>query len=352
MNRIENILLKEIGNRTPSVQYVIFDNEKIIYKKQLGFSDIKNKIKADERTAYNAFSITKTFTALAIVQLVEKGKISLDNSAKDYLPNFPYSSNITIKQLLTHTAGISNPMPLNWIHLKKEHQEFGRNKYFDKIFKKYHKTKSQPNEKFAYSNLGYVLLGQIIENVSKTSYEKYIKTHIIEKLGIENELGFEIIEKTHAKGYHKKWSFMNFILGFLIDKSKFMNTEKGKWNSFKDYYINGASYGGLIGTPNALMIYLQELLKPNSKLISDEYKALLFAENFTNNKSTKMCLSWFKGELNGNEYLTHAGGGGGFYCELRIYPKLGIGSVIMFNRTGMKDERYLDKLDKYYIEKR
>ena len=353
MNKIENILLKEINNRTPAVQYVIFDNEKIIFKKQLGSSNIKNNVKADKRTTFNAFSITKTFTALAILQLVEKGKINLDNYVKDYLPNFPYLSNITVKQLLTHTAGIPNPIPLNWIHLKTEHQEFDRNKYFDKVFKKHNKTKSQPNEKFAYSNLGYVLLGQIIENISKTSYEKYIKTHIIDNLGIENELGFEINEKAHAKGYHKKWRFMNLVLGFLIDKSKFMNIEKGKWNSFKNYYVNGASYGGLIGTANAFMIYLQELLKPNNKLISNECKALLFTENFTNNnKPTKMCLSWFKGELNGNEYLTHAGGGGGFYSELRIYPKLGIGSVIMFNRTGMKDERYLDNLDKYFIEKR
>ena len=353
-SKIEEILNSEIkNNRTPSVTYLIFNKDSIIFQKQLGFADISNKIEVDKKTTYNAFSITKTFTALAIMQLVEKGKINLDNSAKDYLPNFPYSYDITVKQLLTHSSGIPNPMPLNWIHLRKEHQEFDRNKYFGEIFKKHHKINFQPNEKFGYSNLGYILLGQIIENVSKTSYEKYIKTQIIEKLGIENELGFEINEKTHAKGYHKKWSFMNFVLGFLIDKSKYMNTEKGKWNSFKDYYLNGASYGGLIGTSNAFMIYLQELLKPNSKLISNEYKALLFKENLVNNnKPTKMCLSWFKGELNGNEYFTHAGGGGGYYCEIRIYPDLGIGSVVMFNRTGMKDERYLDKLDKYFIENR
>ena len=82
MNEIENILLKEIDNRTPAVQYVIFDNEKIIFKKQLGFSNIKNNVKADKRTTFNAFSITKTFTALAIMQLVEKGKINLDNYVK------------------------------------------------------------------------------------------------------------------------------------------------------------------------------------------------------------------------------------------------------------------------------
>jgi len=61
-----------------------------------------------------------------------------------------------------------------------------------------------------------------------------------------------------------------------------------------------------------------------------------------------MCLSWFRGELAGQEYYMHAGGGGGYYCELRIYPGLGMGSVIMFNRSGMTRENFLDKLDVYY----
>ena len=346
---IDQKLQKEI-KKSPSINYLIFNRDTVLYEKQIGFSDLKKNIATNKKTTFNAFSITKTFTALAILQLAEKGKLDIDKPAKYYLSEFPYSSEITVKQLLNHTSGIPNPVPLNWIHLKKEHQEFNRNKFFKNIFKKKSKTKSEPNKKFAYSNLGYVLLGQIIENVSKKSYEEYINTQIIEKLGIENELGFEIKE-THAKGYHKKWSFMNLILGLFIDKSKFMNSEKGKWNSFNDYYLNGPSYGGLIGTPNSLMIYLQELLKPNSNLISNKYKSLLFTENYTtNNKPTKMCLSWFKGDLNGNEYYTHAGGGGGFYSEIRIYPELGIGSVIMFNRTGMKDERFLDKLDKYFIK--
>ncbi len=62
-----------------------------------------------------------------------------------------------------------------------------------------------------------------------------------------------------------------------------------------------------------------------------------------------MCLSWFTGKLNGIQYYTHAGGGGGFYCEIRIYPDPGVGSVVMFNRTGMRDERFLDKLDIHFL---
>jgi CubicO group peptidase (beta-lactamase class C family) len=353
MNEIDRILTKQVeDDKTPSVQYVIFNKDSIIHKFQFGYSDIENKQNTKESTTYNAYSVTKTFTAISILQLVEQKKIDIEQSVKQYLPDFPYSTEITIRQLMSHSASIPNPIPLSWIHLAEEHQSFDRNEFFSQIFTKHNKTKSKPNEKYAYSNLGYVLLGQLIEKVSGISYEEYVRANIIQPLNIKpSELDFTIMDNSqHAKGYHKKYSFSNIILGLLLVKSKYVDKTEDRWNSFKDSYVNGASYGGLIGVPNAFVKYIQELLKPNCKLISEDYKKLLFTENYTNNgKNTGMCLSWFSGKLNGKQYFAHAGGGGGYYCEIRIYPDLGIGSVIMFNRTGMSDERYLDKLDKYII---
>ena len=354
MNKIDTILTKQIDkNKTPSVQYLIFNKDTIIHKFNGGFADIKNNKKTTETTTYNAYSVTKTFTALAVLQLAEQGKIDIEQPVINYLPKFPYPSEITIRQLLNHSSGIPNPIPLSWIHLTDVHESFDRNTFFNHILNKHNKTKSPPNEKYAYSNLGYVLLGQLIEKVSKISYEEYIRANILDLLGIEkDEMDFTITNnKQHAKGYHKKYSFSNAILGFMIDKSKFIDATEGKWNSFNNFYVNGASYGGLVGIPGAFVKYIQELLKPNCKLIRDEYKKMLFTENFTNRgKPTGMCLSWFSGQLDGNKYFAHAGGGGGYYCEIRIYPEKGIGSVIMFNRTGMSDERFLDKLDRYYFK--
>jgi D-alanyl-D-alanine carboxypeptidase len=63
-----------------------------------------------------------------------------------------------------------------------------------------------------------------------------------------------------------------------------------------------------------------------------------------------MSLAWFRGELDGHTYYAHAGGGGGYYAEVRIYPELQRGSVILFNRSGMRDERFLDRVDRRLIE--
>jgi len=340
------------SDKTPSVHYIHFTSEQLIYEYCKGLANIKDGIQITDRSVFHACSVTKTFTALAILQLEQGGKLSIEKDAKTYWPEFPYPGDITIRQLLSHTAGIPNPIPLRWIHLADEHSSFDKDSFFEPIFHKYQKVKTRPNEKFFYSNLGYVLLGQFIEKISGKTYEQFINDNIISKLGLQpGELGFTINDfADNVKGYQKNRTFMNFLLRFFIDKSKFMEKAEGKWQPFKDFYINGSPYGGLIGTAHSFRKYVQELLRTNNSLIDEKYKKLLFTENYTtDNRPTGMCLSWFCGELNRKKYFAHPGGGGGYYCELRLYPEINKGSVVMFNRTGMSNEKFLDKVDKFFI---
>lgn len=338
------------NEESPSIAYYIFNEESIIDSFQLGYANIDKKIPVDEDTTYNFLSITKTFTALSIMQLVEDGKISLDENVIHYLPDFEYGSEITVWQLLNHTSGIPNPIPLSWIHLMDERSIFDRDEFFNEIIMKHAKVKSVAGEKFFYSNLGYYYLGLLIEKVSNQKYEEYVSANIIARLSINSDnLSFTINDiDVHAVGYHKKQSFSNLLMPFLINKNKFMQISQGKWNAFNFFYVNGTSYGGLVGKPLSLVKYVQELMKDDSTLLSSEYKQMIFKEN----DNTGMGLSWFTGEFKNQKYFTHSGGGGGYYCEIRIYPQQKIGSVVFFNRSGMSDERYLDKLDKFYFENR
>ena len=165
------------------------------------------------------------------------------------------------------------------------------------------------------------------------------------------DLKFKTI-RTMRKVTTRDIAFPILFWDILIDKSKFMDKAESKWKPFKPFYVNGISYGGLIGTPDSFIKYIQGLLKQDSQLITNDYKNMLFTENYTaSNKPTGMCLSWFKGQLNGKTFFTHAGGGGGYYCEIRIYPDPGLGSLVFFNRTGMSDQRFLDRIDKIYLSK-
>ena len=353
MKAVGNLLSNQVvKNKTPGLQYYYFNQDDILYSYAGGLADIEKQAKVTEATTFNAYSVTKTFTALAVLQLVENGLIDLDDAAAIYLPDFPYPPNITIRHLLTHTSGIANPMPLSWVHTEDEHDSHDYKGFFNEIFRKHNKPKRQVNEKFSYSNLGYVLLGMLIEKVSGQSYADYINQNIIEKSDIRPEqLAFTIPDiSLHSKGYQKRMSMTNLVLGLMIDKSKYMDKREGRWISTRKVYVNGISYGGLIGAGRGFVSYLQELLKPDNRLISEEHKHQLFTENKTkNDKATGMCLGWFTGELNGHTYFAHAGGGF-YYCEIRLYPDLGTGSVIMFNRSGMTDARFLDRVDKYFNE--
>lgn len=351
MKNINDFLKHEVQeDKTPSIHYAFFNTDTVIYQNKYGVSNVKLNTPVDSTTTYNLFSVTKTFTALAVLQLAQLGKIQLDKPVAEYLPEFPYSEKITVKQLLNHSAGIPNPLPLRWIHLSSEHKDFSRTNFFKDVFNENKELDFEPGTKFKYSNLGYVLLGQLIEKVSSLSYEDYITKNIIEPCGVNRKaLGFEIDPSVHATGYHKWWSFSNALFGFLIDKEKFMSAKEGKWKSFNNFYINGTPYGGMVGSANGLIKYAQALLRNDSFLINNTYKNILFTESVINNKPTGMSLSWHTGTVNGYTYYAHAGGGGGYYIELRVYPDLGIGSVIMFNRSGMKDDRILDKADSFFL---
>lgn len=339
-------------NKAPSVQYSFFDARQVLFTFRTGLADIGNSRPVDHLTTSHFFSITKTFTAVAVLQLADQGLVGIADPIQKYLPDFRYGQHITLRHVLSHSAGIPNPMPLRWTHLVNEHDTFNQKLFFQGVFDQHQKTRSTPNERFSYSNLGYVILGQLIENVTGLGYEEYLTQRIFKKLGLdEKQIGFKITDfSKHAIGYHSRVSFSNLVLSFLIDKSKFMGKPEGAWLPFNHFYVNGTAYGGIVGTSDALVRYVQELLKPNNDLLSATGHAALFSENFTEaRRATGMCLSWFKGSLNGNTYFTHAGGGGGYYVEIRLYPERQQGSVILFNRTGLRDERFLNKVDKYFL---
>jgi len=110
---VRRILASETeSGRTPSVQYYFFDQDSIIDSYSGGYADLDSGKPVSIHTTYNAFSVTKTFTALAVMQLVERRLVGLDSPVIEYVPDFPYDPDITVRQLLSHTAGLPNPIPL------------------------------------------------------------------------------------------------------------------------------------------------------------------------------------------------------------------------------------------------
>jgi CubicO group peptidase (beta-lactamase class C family) len=164
---------------------VISKNGVVVYSRAIGYSDISGneKLTATNQTKYRIGSITKIFTATMIFQLIEDGKLSLTTTVDKYFPQLPNASKITISNLLNHRSGLHN-FTDDKEYKTWETQPKTRDEMLAIITKG--GVDFQPNEKFSYSNSGYVVLGYIIEKVSKQSYSKYLSNRITSKIGLSH----------------------------------------------------------------------------------------------------------------------------------------------------------------------
>jgi CubicO group peptidase (beta-lactamase class C family) len=349
---MKDYLGKQTGEGTiPGIQYIVMNPDRFIFEYAGGWADIKNQKPMRKSTTMMAYSMTKTITSAAILQLVEKGELGLDDCIDLHLTCNPYGKTITIRHLLSQTSGIPNPIPLRWVHLAEKHGEFDEDAVLAKVLKEYPVLSFEPGKMYAYSNISYWLLGKIIEKVTGQTYPTYIREHIMYPLKLsENEMNCIIPDPTHhAKGYLSKYSLMNLLKGFLIDK-ELIGEYEGKWLNIKDHYLNGPAFGGVIGSAFSFGKFLQDQLKEESVLFNRETKDLFYTQQKNNaGDSVEMTLGWHIGYLDRTKYFFKEGGGGGYHCEMRIYQKKRLASIIMINETSASCKKYLNTLDKSFL---
>jgi CubicO group peptidase (beta-lactamase class C family) len=316
-----------------------------------GLADIENVTPMTSATTMMAYSMTKTFTAAAVLQLVEQGKILLDSSARSYLPDFPYGAAVTVHQLLSQTSGLPNPIPLRWVHSVSSDASFDESATLRSVLEKNSKLSFPPGTKYAYSNISYWMLGKIIERASGELYEQYMERHILVPLGLSaSDASFHIVDPTvHAKGYLARWSAFNLLKGVLLDKELIGETS-GKWLNIRDHYLNGPAFGGLVATARGVSVFLQDQLKDRSVLLGPQTREQFYTQQSTiSNAPVLMTLGWHIGDLDGTRYFYKEGGGGGYHCEMRIYPERGLGTVIMVNETSSSCVRTQDLVDREFL---
>jgi len=346
---------KITDSEIPGIQYIVLNANNVLYEYMGGWADIALKKPMQINKTMMAYSQTKTITAIAVLQLYEAGKLDLDDTIDLYVKNLPYSKPITIRQMLSQTSGLPNPIPLKWAHLIEEHQQFNEDAALAQVMADSLDLSFEPGEKYQYSNISYWLLGQVIEIVSGMEYEDYIRKYFIEALKInQNALDFIIPNlNNHAKGYLDKYSFLNLFKGFLLDKKLIgeESTYEGSWLLIKDHYLNGSAFGGLVGTAKGFSLFLQDQLRPTSVLFSNKIKTLLYSQQKTNDGDLiDMTLGWHIGYNKSVKYYFKEGGGAGFHCEMRIYPDQSIASIIMVNKTSFKPKKTLDRIDKEFFD--
>ena len=338
-------------SRAPGIQYLVVDSTSTLFEYDGGWADVARRISMDSTTTLLAYSMSKTITAAAVLRLVTEGRVRLDDPIARYVDSLPYPGTITVRQLLSHTSGIPNPIPLRWVHLASAHATFDERAALAAVLRDHPKVSSPPGSRYAYSNIGYWLLGAVVERASGRPFTTYVAEQVLAPLGITpRELGYTIPDAArHATGYLKKYSLMNLAKRLLIDR-EFIGEYEGPWLSIVSHYPNGPAFGGLVGTARGFGKFLQDELRPHSVLFDDTTRALLFEPQRTTDGATiAMTLAWHVGELDGVRFFYKEGGGGGFHHMMRVYPGSGIATVVMSNATGFDARGCLDTVDRAFL---
>ena len=337
--------------KTPGVQYLFLRPEGAVLEHAAGWADLGRRVPMDAATTMMAYSMSKTVTAAAVLQLVEAGTVGLGDPLARWVDSSPYGPDVTVRQLLSHTSGIPNPVPLRWVHPAERHATFDEAAALAAVLRDHPRLARRPGTRYAYSNIGYWLLGRLVERAGGASFTDIVRERVLRPLGIEpRELDYSIHDPgRHATGYLEKWSFMNLAKRLVLDAG-LIGEYSGPWLSIRSHYVNGAAFGGLVGTASGFGRFLADQLGARSRLFGEGARRLFYEpQRVADGTPVAMTLGWHVGALGGHRCWYKEGGGGGFHSMMRVYPDASAASVVMVNATGFDVARCLDALDAGFL---
>ena len=240
LHEIDSFLTRMHEGRKFSGGVLIAEKGKIIYSKYLGFADIAKQIPNGPDSRFDIASVSKTFTSVAILQLMEKGRLKLDDPFAHYFPGFPYPA-VTLRQMLTHTSGIPNEYEVFAPIAEKHPDSMLRNKDLIPLLKSSGKPlQFTPGEKWHYCNTNFELLALLVEKLSGEPLSDYIHRHIFLPAKMNNSY---IISTTRPKDDR---AVTRYVLPYFYSQN-YENVDSVKGGRFAS-----KAYDGTIGDNNVV----------------------------------------------------------------------------------------------------
>ena len=311
---IDTYLKKHFKSGEPGVAVLAVLNNKVVLRKGYGMANLEHGIQMSKKHVFRIGSITKQFTAAAIMMLVEDGKLKVTDPITKYLKDYPtHGYNITVEHLLNHTSGIKSytSMPQTWE--EKTRTDMTVEELID-YFKK-EPMDFPPGERMLYNNSGYILLGAIIEKVSGKSYQEFINEKIFKPLGMKNSFYGDhlAIISNRAAGYQK--------------------TKKGF--SHCDFLSMKLPYaaGSLLSTVDDLHTWIEALT--SDRIISREsFKKMTTKTKLNNGKIQNYGYGLGISKFYGSRVIGHGGGIHGFSTYAMQIPDKNIFIAVLSNCPG------------------
>jgi CubicO group peptidase (beta-lactamase class C family) len=322
---------------TPGCGLGVMKDGQLIYARGYGMANLEYDIKNNSKSVYRIGSTSKQFTAASIVLLVEKGKLSLDDSLNKFFPDFPtYAKNITIRHLLNHTSGVRDYLTLSFL------KGIGPDDFFtDKDVMQWLINQTElnftPGEEFVYSNSGYWLLGQIVNQVAEMTMAEFAEKEIFKPLGMYNthfHNDHTQIVKNRASGYRP-----NDEKGFQISMTTLdMIGDGGIFTSIQDIKKWDDAYY-------------------DSKVLSKKFWEMMTQQGkLNNNEEIDYASGLFISDHKGLKTVSHGGAFVGFRAELLRFPEQKLSIAIFANRSDASPSSMAYKVadvflsDQYIVE--
>jgi CubicO group peptidase (beta-lactamase class C family) len=295
----------------PGAVVLIVADGQVVYRRAYGQRDREQHLPADVDTHFEIGSITKQLTAAAILQLQEAGKVDVDAKLATYLPDAPHASEVTLRQLLTHTSGLPEYLEGPDIAV-----EATRPATFAQLMARIagKPLGFAPGSRWSYCNTGYVLLGRVIEVVSHESYRHYQQAHFFDPLGMKQS--FTVADEAHlpnlAQGYHHVNGRLERTLPIHDSVS---------WSA-----------GNIVSTIDDLQRWSAALA--GGKVISPQsYAAMTTPFMTTAQVSAEYGFGLFVDSLEGQPRIGHTGGAFGFTTANEYFPRQNL-RIIAFTNNG------------------
>src|SRR4051794_7474463 len=331
----------------PGLSVAVTDAERLLYAEGFGTADLRSGRAATERTAYLWFSMSKIATATVALRLADEGVLGLDRPISDLVPGFasPSGPPPRVRQLLDHTSGLGNPLPLRWVLPAAAGDDEVRTAT-RRILQSHGRARRPAGPPARYSNLGYLVLAEVIGRVTGEPFEDVVRRRLLEPAGMTGTGYTRRDGDDAATGYVRLPRPLTPVLRAALPAG-ITGERHGRYVALRPFRVVGAGYGGLVGpvtdAARLLRLHLADGVVDGTRVLAAE-TAREMRTIRTRGKPFDLGLGWFRRPADRAAqpaFVEHWGTGGGFWNAMRLYPELGLGMVVMANTTRPYDHAAL-----------
>jgi CubicO group peptidase (beta-lactamase class C family) len=307
-----------------------------------GLADVRARRPVTVRTTFLWFSMTKIVTATAAMMLADRGALDLDAPVIEHVPELRVlhgpGALITARHLLAHSSGLANPPPVRWVRPAGAPPPDAR-AFLARLLHRHRRLRFRPGETAAYSNLGYLVLGELIASCAGQPFCEFVRRELLEPLGM-SRTGFEHARAPAdiATGYWRLPPGGQTALRLLLPPG-IVGQRTGGLVAFGPFYVNGPPYGGLVGdvqdAARFLALHLGDGAAGGRRLLSAESAVAMRTLTTKGAKLTTGLGWWRRHEADdGSGLVEHLGGGGAYRNLIRLSPASGRAVVMFGNLTS------------------